>query len=90
MAHRPFLVDARGYVPVAEPVADAWRSALKAALSGGAAAKRGAVQKIVSELNSVHDLIVNSPYEVMTPGGAIVMLAVPGDLHGIRAGGHLS
>ena len=71
-----------GYVPLPGPVADAWRNALKAAKSGDPGAKRNAVRDIVMQLDPGLPWASKAalpPNEVMTPGGAIAMLAILGD-----------
>jgi hypothetical protein len=71
-----------GYVPLPGPVADAWRNALKAAKSGDAGAKRNAVRDFVMQLDPGLPWASKAalpPNEVMTPGGAIAMLAILGD-----------
>jgi TolB-like protein len=72
------------YVPLPGPVADAWRSALKAAKSGNPGAKRDAVRLIIRldtaairPASSLNDPMASD--EAMTPGGAIAMLAILGD-----------
>jgi TolB-like protein len=70
-----------GYVPLPGPVAEAWRSAIKAAKSGDPGAKRGAVHDFVVQLNPTlpwASIAATPPNEVMTPGGAIGMLAILG------------
>ena len=74
-----------GYVPLPGPLADAWRSALKAAKSGSPGAKHDAVRRIVEQLNAAATGAPPLPAdpmasgEEMTPGGAIGMLAILGD-----------
>ena len=71
-----------GYVPLPGPVADAWRSALKAAKSGDPGAKRSAVRDFVVQLDPALPWASKAampPNEVMTPGGVIAMLAILGD-----------
>ncbi len=71
-----------GYVPLPGPVAEAWRSALKAAKSGDPGEKRSAVRDLVVQLNPALPWASKAampPNESTTAGGGIGMLAILGD-----------
>ena len=68
-----------GYVPLPQSVAEAWRSALKAAQSGNPAAKRDAIRQMKAQIDSAPAAPITPPYETETPGSEIAMLAVLGD-----------
>ena len=68
-----------GYVPLPQPVAEAWRAALKAAQSGNPAARRDAVRQMKAQIDSAPTAPMTPPYETETPGSEIAMLAILGD-----------
>jgi TolB-like protein len=68
-----------GYVPLPQPVADAWRAALKAAQSGNPAAKRDASRLMKAQIDAAPAAPMTPPYETETPGSEIAMLAILGD-----------
>jgi TolB-like protein len=73
------LLQPGGYVPIPEAAAQAWRGALMALKSGGAAAKRDAVRRLVALSGPDAPWTAPLPNEVMSPGGAIGLLAMLGE-----------
>jgi TolB-like protein len=74
-----------GYVPVPDAVAHAWRSALAAEESGGAAAKRAAARELTALLDPATAWAAPPPNERMSPGDAIGLVAMLGDKDGALA-----